>query len=332
MQDIKQKKRPLGILAVGISIMSILYGWIAYADDEISSDTARIVDNITAGYLAAGKTITIDTFNQQLLNQVSTQINMQQNSEMNTELYGSSDIAPADAMLTRHFSSYCSPLTSIVPGIAGNCPVDPLKQFGDVKVSSILTGTAYDSFRAQAAQDFLTNLLSPPAGSGITNFQANMPINVATITQSPDLKNSFVKALSDEAVLSVVRLPFAEMIAKRTVVEGSNISEMQLMEQQAIQRFMSSGWAANLNTLQQPQDVAKDQALMQAYQVWMDYQRYRQMERVEALLAVLVLQNFRMSKAASSSGNPPSSDQVNNAVQQASGSNSTTSGSDSSSQ
>lgn len=305
-------------LALGVGIISIWYGCIAYAG-EIETDVSN---NAQAISTQTNSTIKIDASAVQQMGQKGNNVESLQNNSATQALYGTTPngMAPADAVLTKHFQSYCAANSTVESG--SNCTADPLLQFGDIKVSSILSGTVYSAPRAQAAQDFLMNLLDSPEAPGVANFSANIPVNAAKIAADPTLKSSYVKALTDEALISVIRQPFVEMMAKRTALpqNAGGQSEMQMMEQQAIQRFMSADW---VNTLKQmkPEQVQQDQALMQAYQIWLEYQRYRQMERVEALLSILALQNFRSAKNtdAQLSKQPSVTDANNAAAQQESG-------------
>jgi len=295
------KKGGFGILMAGVAVMGGLLGWIAYAD-EISNDlagTAAAIQNAT------NKTLSLDPSAAQLTTQVRETVEAIHNSAIMQDLFGApanaNGVALPDVMLANHFTNYCS----MLEGAGALCTLDPLLMYGDMKISSLLSGTTYDAPRQQAAQVFLSNLMDPPAAAGVTNFNANMPVNVATLANgSPQTKAAFVQALSDEALVSIMREPFANMIAIRTPqpASGSNPagpSQMEMMEATVMQRFMNTEWAASLNLpTTTPQQIAAQQAMMQAFQMWLSYQQYRQMERIEALLSVTALQSFRQQKAA----------------------------------
>ncbi len=311
MKDVKQKgSGRLGTLVLGISLMGILYGWFVYAG-EIENDISTVSGLVTT----ANKANPVDSTAVTALEQIGNTSEGQLNTGISNDLYGASTMTPAAAMITKHFGTYCA------GGVeSGNCTQDPLLQFGDIKLSSILSGTAYDSARAQATQDFLTNYLSPPNVPYVTNFQSNETngtISAATITADPNLQANYVQALADEALLSVVRESFGEMIAKRTVNSGTNTSWMQSVESQVLQRAMNTAWVNSLAAMT-PTQLATEQAKMQAQQMLLAYEGYRQGERLEALLTALVLQNFRSAKAAQSvvsSPSPSASTILNNAQQ-----------------
>ncbi len=292
MKDNKQTHRRLGSLIAGVGIIGALYGWIVYAG-EIEIDIANNIQAITT---QSNNLVIVDPIRVKGMEDKENTAETLRNNIVSQELYGTplNGMTSDDAALTKHFGSYCTNNSSFEKG--SNCTDDPLLQFGDVKLSSILAGTVYDAPRTQAALDFLTNLLNPSAAPGVASFSANAPVDAAKIAADPDLKKKYVAALMEETLLSTIRQPFTEMMAKRTVLPSGNQSEMQIMEQQAIQRFANAGWATKIKTMT-PAELQQEQALMQAYQVWLEYQRYRQTERVETLLAVLALQNFRSAKA-----------------------------------
>jgi hypothetical protein len=300
------KKSGLGILMAGVTVMGVLVGWIAYAG-EIETDAAATAAAVSA---TTNNILPLDPSAVQLITQTGEAVQAIQNNAITQDLFGGSTntngMAPSDVVLTNHFSNYCGPLE-------GECMLaltDSLFWNGDMKISSILYGAAYDANRLQAAQVFLQNLIYPPAAPGVTNFNTNMPVNVATLANgSPQTKAAFVQAISDEALMSIIREPFANMIAVRTppLASGSNPagpSQMQIMQDTAMERAMSSTWAASMNApTTTPQQIMAQQAIMQAFQVWQAHQNYLQMERVQALLSVLALQNFRQQKAASAQVN-----------------------------
>jgi len=307
MKDVKQSKGRLGTLALGVSLMGALYGWFVYAG-EIETD----VSNVAQIVVTTNKGTPVDPTAVTALGQIGNNSEAQLNSAITTDLYGAISMAPADAMITKHFGTYCADSSE-----SGSCTQDPLLQFGDVKVSSILSGTSYDSSRAQAAQDFLTNYISPPNNPFVTNFQANMSngkMSAATVTADPTLKSNYAQALSEEALLSVIRESFAEMIAKRTVNAATNASWMQSMEAEVLQRAMNGDWVKSLTAASVTgQQVAVEQAKIQAQQLLLAYESYRQGERIEALLTALALQNFRSSKQAQSAvANQPNATSLQN--------------------
>ncbi len=275
------------VWASGLGLMAALYAWVAVA----ATDAATVVST------GVGSNNPIDPAIQNMIVQRDSTIQNQHNTAIQADLYNPTTLSPADALVVQHLSGYCA------SGVeTGKCSSDPSLMFGDIKVSSILGGSSYDEASKAAAQAFLQTLLTPLDNSAVSSFQSYGTINADMLSKNPTLKQQYVQALSDEALLSVVRQAFGGMMAKRTpptASEGAAAmpSEMALMEQEALKRWMNNSWKTNLVNLN-PTQIQQELALMQASQLYVEYQRYQQMERVEALLAVSVLQNYRNQKNA----------------------------------
>ncbi len=321
MTMVKKGKRYLAVTVLTASVMSILFGWAAFATAGAPPPDSPAVDkNVgdVAQQVLSGSPLTqpppasptgpqaplppgiLETATQ-FIAQLSEGVLSLMNNSTNTALYGTG-IEASKAMITRHFNGYCAGVET------GNCPSDPLLQYGDVKISSILAGTAYDDgIRTQAAQDYLTNLFVPPSAPLVANLSGDLKngkLDVATVVNDPKLLKKYTQALSDETVLSAARQSFSEMMARRTIssANAGNVSEMQIMEAEAIKRFMSAAWIQMIKNPSTTQiQLQQEMTAMQAYQNWMAYQQFRQLERIEALLATLIVQNARNSQTLAAS-------------------------------
>ncbi len=316
----------LGTAVLTVCIMGILFGGAAYTQDSpaVDQDVTNVNQTALNGSpltqpppapplgvspppLPLGILDTATQFMEQLGESVLSLINSNTNSDFYGGLNTPDAVDAAHAMVYRHFNTYCAGAET------GNCPSDPLLQNGDIKITSILSGTAYDGPtgpRTQAAQDFLTNLFVPPTAPLVANFAGDLTaakitaLDSTTVTKNPKLLQKYTQALSDETVLSAARQSFAEMMARRTVSSSNagSTSEMQVMEAEGIKRFMSAGWVQMINNPKTtPAQLQQETVAMQAYQNWMAYQQFRQLERIEALLATLIVQNARTSKALAAS-------------------------------
>lgn len=317
----------LGVVLLAVCTIGILFGWTVYAQDSpaVDQDVGAVaqqalsgspltqppptppVPGVTPAPLPLGILDTATQFMEQVSEGVLSLLNNNTNSDFYGGFSNPDAVDAAHAMVQRHFNAYCAGAET------GNCPSDPLLQNGDIKISSILSGTAYDGAsgpRTQAAQDFLTNLFVPPSGSLVANFASDLTaakvkaLDANVVTNDPKLLQKYTQALSDEAVLSAARQSFAEMISRRTISNSAagSVSEMQVMEAEAIKRFMSAGWVQMVkNPTTTAAQLQQETVAMQAYQSWMAYQQFRQLERIEALLATLIVQNARTSKALAAS-------------------------------
>ncbi|MBP6103839.1 MAG: hypothetical protein KBD23_02670 [Gammaproteobacteria bacterium] len=317
----QKKSRPYLMAWVsGVGLMAVFYAWVAGAAASKPSvstwgraattqpfrppapapapaSAASPAPAAPAAAPVALKQHSVDPAVQKMLDQRDATIQDQQNTAIQEDMYHPTTLSPADTLLTQHLSGYCA--SGMETGL---CSSDPSLMFGDIKVSSILSGSSYDDASKAAAQAFLQTLLTPLDNSAVSSFQSYGEINADMLSKNPTLKQQYVQALSDEALLSVVREAFAGMMAKRTPPTADSgaeamPSEMALMEKDVLQRWMNNSWKTDLAGLS-PEQIQQEIALMQASQLYMEYQRYQQMERVEALLAVSVLQNYRNQKNA----------------------------------
>ncbi len=275
-----------------IGLIAAFYAWVAVA---AAPSTTGSTDSTTVVPTGAASNL-IDPAVQTMLEQRNTDIQNQQNTAIQADMYNPTTLSPADTLVVQHLSGYCA------SGVeAGNCSSDSSRMFGDMKASNILQDSSYDDAGKAAAKAVVQTLLTPLDNSAVSSFQSYQ-INADMLSKNPTLKQQYVQALSDETLLSFVREVFGGMIAKRTPPTGSQgaeamPSEMALMEQEALKRWMNNSWETNLAQLS-PAQMQQEQLRMQVSQLYMEHQRYLQMERVEALLAVSVLQNYRSQKNA----------------------------------
>lgn len=322
MKDSLNKKRYLLGLGAGIASLGLLYGWYVYAD-QISNDVNAIAQEISS---ANNGSLPLDSSAVALEVSTATNNEIQQNNAIMAGMYSLGPLATPSAgldptaaraanIMTNHFANYC------MNGVEGsNCPSDVLLQNADAKVSTILSGTALDAARKAAADSFLFTFipipaknLAPFAVNGTTSIASFQAKNNPNSSAYPDPQQSFADNLSNQALLSIARQPFTEMIAKRTPPQSGGDSMMQMIERVANQRFLSTNWAASLNPPPQPNAppptptaialqtnvMLQEIALMQAANLWLEKERYRQTERVEALLAALIVQNYNSGQAVS---------------------------------
>lgn len=324
MEKRKRISGHLGVVLFVVSVMGILYGWVAYAVDPvpeltdsptIDKDVDTVNDVATSGSpltkppapglggLTQAPAFT--GFATQFMQQLGESIQSLINSSTKSAFYGVGETDAAKAMAYQHFKYYCTGAET-----GEDCASDPLLKNGDIKVTSIMFGAAYDGAggpRTRAANDYLTNLFVPSTGPLVPNFNEYLKdgkLDVAIVTGDPKLLAKYTQALSDETLLSIPRQSFAEMMARRTVPgsDAGGVSEMQLMEAEAIKRFMSAAWIQTIKNPVTPAiQIQQEMALMQAYQNWMAYQQYRQLERIEALLAGLIVQNARTGQQVAAS-------------------------------
>jgi len=64
-------------------------------------------------------------------------------------------------------------------------------------------------------------------------------------------------------------------------------SPFELMENEANRRFTDPAWIASLSSTPET-GVLRELAIMDSYKIYLEFQRYKQAERLEALLAAML--------------------------------------------
>lgn len=225
------------------------------------------------------------------------------NNALYLEGYGKD--TPSDVIITTHLTGYCARSSTNEQKLAGGCPSDPLMQNADIKISTILSGFRYDEggARETAAKMVMNNLIQPIPTPGYLDENNQLVKDALT---KPDQRKQLAEALTEQAMLSTARYSLAEMVAKRTSVSTSKgaVSMMEILEKEAAQRFLNTVWQNNMAALKNKalsdnkpeQAVLYEIAMMDAFRNWMEYERYRQTERVEALLAALLSLQYKQVK------------------------------------
>jgi hypothetical protein len=232
-----------------------------------------------------------------------TTVETQQDNITKYNLYndGVTDPTPTNAISDTHLTSsnqYCGSNAES----KFNCTTqDILQQFSDLKISNLTSGTNYGgSGRQTWAQAFLNNLVAPAPNSQFT-IDSMTPAQM----QDPNFQKAYVQALSAQPFISVGQQPFIDIMSRR-IATGNNPSMMDQMEQGASSRFLNTTWVQSMAGVPgnpkkppaQPQVVLLDMAQMLAFQIWLQYQQYLQMENIQATLGAMLIQNVRGAQAA----------------------------------
>lgn len=201
-------------------------------------------------------------------------------------------------------------------------------QLGDIKFSLLANPTIYSKTLDLAAQKIIRNISNPLPDSRIRGI-----VTSDNYITSGDSRRTYAKALADNAALGVAFYSLNYMYGIRssnvTLSAGGTIpytlpstatvnsattgqySVLSIMENEATKRFEGND-AVFTNDLKSTNTTDLTMALhlaeMEAFNLWMDYQQFRQDERIEALLATslakLVLNAAANQEAMDSAANP----------------------------
>lgn len=195
-------------------------------------------------------------------------------------LFTANTAAAVAGIYDEHVSKYCSQQDAAL----GRCQVaTPDMQNADVRADVALNSSSYTPEQIAAARAFVNNVTNPFPTQ-------NIPQSWEKTAQG---KTFVAGQYIEQARASVVANSFNAAIAERIPIQGlgtraqvskADISELELMESQVYGRFASKEWytmLAGFGVEQLLREIAK----IDAYQLWTGLKDYRQNERIEQVLA-----------------------------------------------
>lgn len=210
--------------------------------------------------------------------------------------------SPDIDFVNKHAAAYCSPGITVEATGPMQCKpmsgsnIDPndakLVELGDVNFSILLEPTVYSGLGDLTAQNLIRTITNPFPTSKYKDM-----VKSKTFLDDGNKKKQYAKYMANQAVLGVAMYSMNEMYGMRvsgkslgfTDDKQKNTSLMAIMEDEATRRYEQPDFAAFLAAATDPATaqlaVLKEIAAMEAFKLWMDYQRYKQGERIEALLA-----------------------------------------------
>ena len=203
---------------------------------------------------------------------------------------------PYREVLSDHFLSNCSTnSTTESAAFPSQCQSNPLGiQHADLKISTLLGPLVLNSTLQASANMLLRNLFD---AFPTTNIASLMQSGGNPLKASATSQQTLSTALVSQATYAVGRHSLIEMYANRLPGTDSSgnptPSYMEIMANEATRRFESPTWYQEVAS-KSAEAATKELAQMQAFHLWLEFQRYRQTERVEALLAAQLGATSRM--------------------------------------
>ncbi len=223
-------------------------------------------------------------------------LNINELQSLGYSMYAEGVSNPVQTQVQNHITSYCSaqiPTEAQAFGckVSGqNGEVLP-QELGDVKASVLLDSTTLTPDAATTAQVYIKTLLMANASSKYKD----MISNTETFGKNGNLQAQYAKFLGNVALLGLSVYSMENMYSMRSTgaalgaTGGSSESMLSVMEKEASQRYMDPNYVKNFIMDPNIDQTAllRDMAMMQSFSIWMQYQSYRQNERIEALLAAM---------------------------------------------
>lgn len=182
-----------------------------------------------------------------------------------------------------HTSQFCGPEDLA----QGRCTTLSPVANGDVRADVLLTppngSKSYTPLEAEAAEAFKKNVTNPTPAPNLPKQMAN----------TPQGKAYYVQQMVANARMSVAQHSLDQIIAEHTKQPGlgaqmqmpqADASVLDVIQYEVDRRFSNSGWYIAMATAT-TDALLREVANILAFNVWVDYRRYMQMERVETLLA-----------------------------------------------
>lgn len=108
-------------------------------------------------------------------------------------------------------------------------------------------------------------------------------------------KDTIASAAIEKAIVSVSLNTFLDMVAKRNPnASTGDKSMLQIMEDESSWRIKDANWFRELSKGSQ-ESVLREIAQMMAFNMWMNYQQYRQNEQIAAMMAASVAAQARLA-------------------------------------
>jgi hypothetical protein len=283
--------------AMLLSVATVAYAPVANADYATESEFAA------NGSIAQVLESTLNTYLMPLeVQQIGNSVyNEGQNYGPSGQAMTSS--TPQMDFVSKHVAGYCSPNISLEQQFftctGQTSGVDAMSaqllEMGDIRTSVLLEPTVYTDIIDLAAQNFIRNITMPFPSTTYKNYISNP----STFAKNTTQRKNYANYMANQALLGVARYAMDEMYGMR--VPGSLLgasgnaqsqSIISVMENEATRRFTDPAYAAFLTNASTTQmQLMVEMAAMQSFELWMNYQNYRQNERIAALLSAILASN-----------------------------------------
>ena len=205
-------------------------------------------------------------------------------SNLNWSLYsttpgGKYEDFPEGQFYDAHKQYFCSK-NSGIKGVS--CTNTSQMEHANIKISSLLNPLQYDETQEFVAKEVIRNFSYPFPNMELRNL-------LAQGIKTPGDKRKAAALMLGSAIFNVAQNSLNEMHAMRlpSGSENNKSSLMNIIATESSRRFKDKNWH---NAVQEASQEAmlREMLNIEAFKLWMDYYRYRQNERIEALLAILM--------------------------------------------
>ena len=216
------------------------------------------------------------------------------NADQNTIMGGGGE--PRGYLVSKHNELFCS--STVEPK---KCKAPPSHEYADIRSSILLEQNIYvNKEQVSSATEVINNITNP--------FPSIIALEMLNASEHerklPHNQAAFAETLVQEARLGVAKNSFNNMVLDRLSLDAlddgstagdKNFSKLSLMEQTAKSRFEDNGWHTEIENSNQ-ENLLKEMVKMEAFKIWMEYHKYKQNERIEALLATMIAEQSSLNQ------------------------------------
>ena len=189
---------------------------------------------------------------------------------------------PQQQFITDFSRIYCNPAyESSLPECNQENKNNTGRIYANLRPSNMFDLT-YSDTDLLLAKTLVRNLVEPFPSTEINTMLAN-----ASDAKDTDKQATLANLIAPQAALMLATNSLNEIMARRQTHENNPKSIMQMMHDESARRLTDPTWIKGIGKL--PTDQLLMELLqVEAFKLWMEYNKFTQNERIEALLATLL--------------------------------------------
>lgn len=208
---------------------------------------------------------------------------------------------PKGYFVNKHNNMFC------FPEIDKKCKVNsPLYVYGDIKTNNLLSENVYtNSEQINLFSEVIRNIVNPfPSNIALEMLVASDDEKALARNQSALAENYVSQArlgISRNSFNTMLfnRLPLSYLTRsgsmddkekdKSELAKKDDISKLSIMAEQVGSRFSNAAWLEFVDKANN-ETLSKELVKMLAFHMWIEFEKFKQQERIESLLATMVAQ------------------------------------------
>lgn len=191
---------------------------------------------------------------------------------------------PQQQFIADYSRNFCNPnYESNIPECNQDNKNNLVRVYANLRPSNIFD-LQYTDTDSALAKGIVQTLIEP-----FPNNQLNTILSDPQAVKNSDKQNTMANLIAPQAALMLAKNSLNEIMARRYPHDSNANSKsiMQMIHDESARRLTDSNWIKNITKL--PTDQLLMELLqLEAFKLWVDYYKFTQNERIEALLATLL--------------------------------------------